>query len=201
MCVCSRLTRAGTRPDAPLTRRRRQRVDRSSRGRRGQVTRARTLRDTLLPIVPRRRRCRRLQARSRFRDTDCVFSRTRSTSATLHACAMQPRGMYGASASKISLIEPTHASSRCASKPSSSVRAPGAVVGVQLQPRVDERPDQPGPDRALVVGGVARRAGRRSTSPCSPDGPAPASAGRPASAAAPHDVHHRAPSAAASSTG
>ena len=36
----------------------------------------------------------------------------RSTSATLHACAMQPRGVYGGSASKISLTEPTPASLR-----------------------------------------------------------------------------------------
>ena len=48
----------------------------------------------------------------------------RSTSATLHAWAMQPRGVYGASASKISLIEPTHASLRCASKPVEQLRAP-----------------------------------------------------------------------------
>ena len=33
-----------------------------------------------------------------------------STSATLHAWAMQPRGVYGGSASKISLIDPTQAS-------------------------------------------------------------------------------------------
>ena len=38
------------------------------------------------------------------------FTSIRSTSATLHACAMQPRGVNGGSASKISLIEPTQAS-------------------------------------------------------------------------------------------
>src|SRR6266508_544331 len=46
-----------------------------------------------------------------------VFTKVRSTSATLHACAMQPRGVYGGSASKISLIEPTHASLMCRRKP------------------------------------------------------------------------------------
>ena len=39
-----------------------------------------------------------------------VFTSDRSTSATLHAWATQPRGVYGGSASKISLIDPTHAS-------------------------------------------------------------------------------------------
>ena len=43
---------------------------------------------------------------------DAVFSRHRSTSATLHAWATQPRGVYGASASKISLTDPTQAASR-----------------------------------------------------------------------------------------
>ena len=41
-----------------------------------------------------------------------VLSSTRRTSATLQACATQPRGTYGASASKISLIDPTQASFR-----------------------------------------------------------------------------------------
>jgi hypothetical protein len=40
------------------------------------------------------------------------FSKLRRTSATLHACATQPRAMYGASPSKISLIWPTQASLR-----------------------------------------------------------------------------------------
>jgi hypothetical protein len=35
---------------------------------------------------------------------------SRSTSATLQACAMHPRGRYGGSASNISLIDPTQAS-------------------------------------------------------------------------------------------
>ena len=34
-----------------------------------------------------------------------VFTQQRSTSATLHACATQPRGVNGGSASKISLID------------------------------------------------------------------------------------------------
>ena len=41
--------------------------------------------------------------------TGAVFTQHRNASATLHACAMQPRGVYGSSASKISLIEPTQA--------------------------------------------------------------------------------------------
>ena len=42
-----------------------------------------------------------------------VSHQKRSTSATLQAWATQPRGVYGASASKISLIEPMQASPRC----------------------------------------------------------------------------------------
>ncbi len=41
-----------------------------------------------------------------------VLTQHRSASATLHAWAMQPLGVNGASASKISLIEPTQAWSR-----------------------------------------------------------------------------------------
>ena len=85
-----------------------------------------------------------------------VLTQQRSTSATLHAWAMQPRGVNGASASKISLIEPMHASPRWATKPSRKRRAPARSSGMHLQPGVDERADQPGPDRPLVIGGVAR---------------------------------------------
>ena len=51
--------------------------------------------------------------------TRCVRARPssreqRSTSATLQAWAMHPRGVYGASASKTSLIDPTHASAGAA---------------------------------------------------------------------------------------
>src|SRR5207237_8059048 len=31
-----------------------------------------------------------------------------------------------------------------------------ALVGMHLEPGIDERSDQPGPDRALVISGVAR---------------------------------------------
>ena len=41
-----------------------------------------------------------------------VSAKQRSTSATLHACAMQPRGVNGASASNTSLIDPTQPSFR-----------------------------------------------------------------------------------------
>ena len=68
---------------------------------------------------------------------------------------MQPRGVNGGSASKISLIVPTPASSRWGTKPSRNRAGAGGVVGVDLQPGVDERADQPGPDGALVIGGVA----------------------------------------------
>src|SRR5262245_11066499 len=46
-----------------------------------------------------------------------VFTHARSTSATLHACATQPRGVYGSRASKTSLMLPMQASSRCGTKP------------------------------------------------------------------------------------
>ena len=46
-----------------------------------------------------------------------VFTQHRSTSATLQACATQPRGVNGSSASKISLMEPIQASLRCAVAP------------------------------------------------------------------------------------
>src|SRR5262245_30991133 len=41
-----------------------------------------------------------------------VLAHVRSTSATLHDCAMQPRGVNGSMASNTSLIDPTHASFR-----------------------------------------------------------------------------------------
>src|ERR1700680_681465 len=47
----------------------------------------------------------------------------RSVSATLQACATQPRGECGASPSKISLIVPRHAASRCGARPASSACA------------------------------------------------------------------------------
>ena len=83
-----------------------------------------------------------------------VRTSARSSSATLQACAMQPRGVNGCSASKISLTEPMHASSRWCVSVSSSSLAPRSI-GMTLQPGLDEMSHQPGPDRALVVGGVA----------------------------------------------
>jgi hypothetical protein len=53
-----------------------------------------------------------------------ISTQQRSTSATLQAWAMQPRGVKGASASKISLIEPRQASSRWFSKAARNLRAP-----------------------------------------------------------------------------
>ena len=85
-----------------------------------------------------------------------VFTRTRSTSATLQACATQPRGVNGGSASKISLIVPIAASPRCASNPDRKPRAACLLVGIGPEPGVDERADQPGPHRPLVIGRVAR---------------------------------------------
>jgi hypothetical protein len=43
---------------------------------------------------------------------EAVRTQLRSTSATLHAWATHPRGVKGGSASKISLIDPTHPSLR-----------------------------------------------------------------------------------------
>src|SRR6185503_5393393 len=65
----------------------------------------------------------------RFSSNSAVFTQHRSTSATLHAWAMQPRGVKGGSASKISLIEPTHASSKCGTNPSKNFRAPALSLG------------------------------------------------------------------------
>jgi hypothetical protein len=53
-----------------------------------------------------------------------VLTQQRSTSATLQACAMHLRGVKGGSASKISLIEPTPASSKWQTNPSRNRRAP-----------------------------------------------------------------------------
>ena len=71
---------------------------------------------------------------------------------------MQPRGVYGASASKISLIEPMQASPRCGdeARRGSCARA-RAVVGVDACSQASTNgPISQRPDRALVVGGVAR---------------------------------------------
>ena len=61
-----------------------------------------------------------------------VLTQHRSTSATLQAWAMQPRGVNGGSASKISLIEPTPASSRWATSPPRNARAPARSSGWTL---------------------------------------------------------------------
>src|SRR5690349_11903403 len=53
-----------------------------------------------------------------------VLASARSTSATLQAWETQPRGVYGGSASKISLIVPSADSPRCRSKPARARRAP-----------------------------------------------------------------------------
>ena len=57
---------------------------------------------------PRRPGCHG-RAPDRRRRTPASLTTRRASSATLHAWAMQPRGVNGASASKISLTEPTHA--------------------------------------------------------------------------------------------
>ena len=139
------------------------------------------------PPSPRSRReapCTADDRRPRSRLASAVFSRIRRTSATLHACATHPRGIYGGSASKISLIDPTHASievrleaveqraaRRRGRRDAASARRPRTARSASPRPCPDDR---------------RRRAtaGRRSTSPCSPGGRGPASAGRPASAAA-----------------
>ena len=78
----------------------------------------------------------------------------RSTSATLQACAMHPRGVCGASASNTSLIDPTQAWFRCGTNPSRKTRAL-VILRIQPQPRVDIRSNQPGPHRPLVVRRIA----------------------------------------------
>ena len=85
-----------------------------------------------------------------------TFNQHRSTSATLHACAMQPRGVNGGSASKISLMDPRHASSEMRGKSFEEFLRARRIFGMHLQPRIDERADQPGPHRALMISGVAR---------------------------------------------
>ena len=62
-----------------------------------------------------------------------VRTSPRSTSATLQACATQPRGVNGASASKISLIEPMQRVAQVVRRARSS-RRPSAASG---------RPDGP----------------------------------------------------------
>src|SRR5712675_464429 len=52
-----------------------------------------------------------------------VLTQHRSTSATLQACATQPRGVNGSSASKISLMEPTPAWLISVSTPARKLRA------------------------------------------------------------------------------
>ena len=69
---------------------------------------------------------------------------------------MQPRGVNGASASKISLIDPMPASLRWATKPLRNFRAVGFLAGMDLQIGVDVRADQPAPDGSLMIGGIAR---------------------------------------------
>ena len=90
---------------------------------------------------------------------------------------MQPRGVYGGSASKISLIVPTHASPRCWSKPVEQAARAGAVVrdGPSARRRRTGRSARP----RRSPGGRRRRAraGRRSSAACSRGGRAPASAG------------------------
>ena len=105
-------------------------------------------------------------------------------------------GVNGGSASKISLIVPMQASSEVRARSPSRKRARlGAVApGCTLQPGVDERADQPGPDRALVIGRVARAQVAVVRAPCSRGGPG-ASERRPTgvSSRCSHDLEHRRP--------
>ena len=61
-----------------------------------------------------------------------VFHQARRTSATLHACATQPRGVNGGSASKISLIVPIHGFIQVRDEPGRGSRVPRCAVGMQL---------------------------------------------------------------------
>ena len=84
-----------------------------------------------------------------------VFTQQRSTSATLQACAMQPPAVCGSRASKTSLIVPIPFSFMLSGKRSRNFRAVAFSCGMHFQPRIDERSDEPRPDRALVIGAVS----------------------------------------------
>src|SRR5260370_27607146 len=58
-----------------------------------------------------------------------VFTQHRSTSATLHACAMQPPAKCGSFASKTSLIVPSPLSLRWTGKASRNLLAPRLLFG------------------------------------------------------------------------
>ena len=111
-----------------------------------------------------------------------VFTQQRSTSATLQACAMQPRAMCGSSASNTSLIVPSPASFKCFRKTLEEFARGLSFLRMHFQPRVDERPDQPRPNRSLMVSRRLASGDRRDKSACSPDASARASAGQTASA-------------------
>ena len=66
-----------------------------------------------------------------FSDSCASGSNTsaRNASATLQACAMQPRGANGGSASQISLIVPMHDLLSCSSRPPSKRAAPAVSSG------------------------------------------------------------------------
>ena len=85
-----------------------------------------------------------------------VFTQQRNTSATLQACAMQPPAMCGSRASNTSLIVPMPLSLRCYGKRSRNFARSAFVVRMNFQPGIDKRPDQPGPDRALMISAIAR---------------------------------------------
>ena len=189
MWVCSRLTRAGTRPTP----------------RRGEGVARRSFQPRSLQIVghvhhwasstylsshrmPRccvatsDDRCRPTQARSRL-GPDCVFSRH----AEHFGDAPRLRDAAARNVRRLGvedLADRAHARLVEVRLETIEQRArTGAVLGMQLQPRVDEGPNQPGPDGALMVRGVARPQVAVVLRPCSQDGRAPASAGRRASAA------------------
>ena len=157
MWVCSRLTRAGTRSGAPDAAKA-SASDRSSRDRRGQALSYTDVDDASdsrsvrrqhrLPDAERKSiRSHRARPNTSFAESqEPTLSPTSyrpQPARTLTASSpgtggLPPRStparrsraaVYGGSASKISLIEPTHAWSRCASKPASSARAPARSSG------------------------------------------------------------------------
>ena len=69
---------------------------------------------------------------------------------------MQPRGVKGASASNISLMEPMISVVEVRREIfNESPRAP-AVIRINLEVGINERAYQPSPDRALMIRRVAR---------------------------------------------
>ena len=67
---------------------------------------------------------------------------------------MQPRGVNGGSASKTSLIVADASFSEMRFEAVEEVPRHRAIIGMNLEPSIDERADQPSPYRTLLIGGI-----------------------------------------------